>query len=205
MSMVPALPVLPADMLRPVDIVNKFRPRSLAGLGYEGETLQDWGIYPDPETGLTDPNALYPTGSVGDQYNTCMAAGGASGDCASAVLATNPSAGDFWPTLTIPSTVSATASGRVNTSASDAATQAFVSQLLKQGFSLAQIATLQPGTVIQQGPGGTSTVLRQSAPGQTAVPVTLFGGGVSAAANQGASFAIVAAIAVGAFMLMNRR
>jgi len=201
MPMVSAWPVLPGDMLRPIDIVNKFRSRSLAGLGQD-----DTGVTEAPlsSTDLSSTAQLFASGDT-----MIMPDGSIVPITSSDTQVIGSSQTNLLPygynTLTVPAGVSATPSGTVNTSASDAATMAFVSQLLKQGMSLAQIATLQPGTVIQTGPGGTSTILRQSTAGQTPVPVSLVGGAVTASANQGASMAIIAVVAVLGVMLLSRR
>ena len=45
--------------------------------------------------GMGDVNSAgqYPVGSIGDQYQTCIQAGGAPVDCAGAVISSNPLAG----------------------------------------------------------------------------------------------------------------
>lgn len=195
MSMVPATPVLPADMLRPADIVLKFAPRSLAGLG-------DWEIDADGNPVFIDSGGV---NTITDLTPAIpwLSAGGTAADVQEGGTYLPPSGAN--PTqVFIPSTVSRSSSGGIDTSARDAATANLVNTLVRAGFSLAQVAAMQPGTVIQTGPGGTSTVLRQSAPGQSPVPVTLFGGGVSAAANQGGLLMLVA-LGVGALFLFSRR
>jgi len=211
MPMVPATPVLPADMLRPADIVLKFSPRSLAGLGdfeFDPNTGDIVSVpyggtapYIDPETGLPVQFGGGPIESV-----TLNTSGGYTFGVGTP--GTFPSNSTWTPpppgTYSIPSGVARTSSGTINTGSTDAATLNLINTLARAGFSLAQIATMQPGTVIQTGPGGTSTILRQSAAGQAPVPVTGFFGGVTAGANQGASLGLLAVVAVGAFLLLSR-
>ena len=43
--------------------------------------------------GDVSPVGQFPVGSIGDQYQTCVQAGGTAGDCAAAVVSVNPGAG----------------------------------------------------------------------------------------------------------------
>jgi len=100
---------------------------------------------------------------------------------------TNPS---LCSQVSIPSSgISLTSAGTINTNATDATTTALIAAAIKQGLTLAQIATLGPGMVLTQQPNGTVTV--SHAAGGVTTPL----GTISTSGSGG--LAILAVVAIG--------
>jgi hypothetical protein len=179
---VPAWPVLPDSTLAPDAVLQKFRVRSLAGLGCGCSETDDTGtcLDPDPCEGPAPLTAGCP-GSPG---------------CPGYV---DPNLNlDIQNTLAqLPTTTVGTQKGYVMPSQNSAAWANAIAQFAKAGMSLAQLNMIQPGTVLS----ANGAILRQ-APG---LPVPVVSGNLGVNANTGGSMLILAGVGLIAVMMLSRR
>lgn len=182
---VPAWPVLPDSTLAPQAVLEKFRVRSLAGLGvlqcldpndssscYEDGTGQG-GTPTPPAGGGVDLCSLYPTPG-----------------CPGAPLPT--------PISQLPVTTVGSQTGYVMPSQSSAQWANAIAALEKTGMSLAQLSMIQPGTVVS----ANGAILRQA----TGLPVPVTTSTTNLGLTGSASSGLLVAAVVGlAFVMMMSR
>ena len=183
---VPAWPVLPDSTLAPAAVLEKFRVRALAGLGdpcFPGDPDYDPTICAAPTpiptspstTGSADLCSLYPA----------MCQGSASVTPAS-------------PDATVTSSTGAIQTGYTIPSQSSTAWANVAAALIKGGMTLAQIQSIQPGTVVS----ANGAILRQST--GLPVPVTNVSGNLGVSASPGAGLAIAAVAGLIALVVISK-
>ncbi len=173
---VPAWPVLPSSTLAPDALAAKFASRSLAGLGVlQCDELTCWDEDLSPPTPTGDSSSV----NLCSDYPMMPGCPGAPA-----------------PVQTV--TVSGTPGYVAPSPNNSAQWAAFATQMLKSGMQLAQIQSIQPGTVVS----ANGAILRQS-PG-FAVPVTSSSTNIGLKANTSTTTLIVAGLAVAAVLFLQK-
>jgi hypothetical protein len=184
---VPAWPVLPSSTLAPEAIRAKFAARSLAGLGVMVQDPFDGSWY--------DDGTVAGTGPGGSDFGPLCPAGmtqiGQS--CMSGPLP--PSSGG-WGELPLYNVGGSP--GYQVPSQSSAQWGILAAQLLKSGMTLAQIQSIQPGTVVS----ANGAILRQAT--GLPVPVTSSSTTLGLNASPNTTTLLIAVAAVAAVMFMGR-
>jgi hypothetical protein len=182
---VPAWPVLPDSTLAPDAVLEKFRGASLAGLGTmicDESGCYDDGTSPAPPAPPTSDSStnlcsLYPAMCQGPQGVVTPAV----------------------PDQTVTTPTGTIATGYTIPSQSSAAWANVAAALVKGGMTLAQIQSIQPGTVVS----ANGAILRQAT--GLPVPVTTSTTNLGLSASGSSGILIAAAIGFAALLMMGGR
>ena len=185
---VPAWPVLPDSTLAPAAVLEKFRVRALAGLGCGCSETDDTGTCLDPDPCEAPPLSAGCPGSPG-----CP--GYIDPNLNAAIQAAIPS----QPDTTVQTSSGTVASGYTIPSQSSAQWAAVAAALVKGGLTLAQIQSIQPGTVVS----ANGAILRQAT--GLAVPVTTSNTNLGLTASGSSGLIIGAVVLLAAVVMMSGR
>jgi hypothetical protein len=185
---IPAWPVLPDSTLAPGAVLQKFRVSSLAGLGCGCSQTDDTGTCLDPDPCPPPPSSAGCPGSPG-----CP--GYIDPNVNAAIQAAIPT----QPDTTVQTSSGTVVAGYTVPSQSSTAWANVAAALVKGGMTLAQIQSIQPGTVVS----ANGAILRQS-PGFS-VPVTSSTTNLGLSASGSSGLLIAAAVGLAVVVMMSGR